>query len=402
VILFESLGHGGGIIKRESIIAVLLILSIALPLSADTAFATNTTSTNSSLVKTNTTHAVTATTTSTNLTTAAKTTTQAAGSPTTTTQPSFTRSQINTAAASVTNFVGINHRLPSYVTISSYQVTMPQFLKLITANLLNINKGLNTPVTLKTVTSPSNTTETVKNGNILESEYLTLAQTIQTTISSTGKAPSYVNSSLGKIKFDNLVYTYSKILNFQNTNQRLPTYVSVKPWTIITASNVTEGNINLRPVYIVSDNINNLQTDTARVNALISALTKLGIKAYSEGIGPQTHLNVLSNSNVPKNALIVEIAGGADAGCLLEKGSTWYKNLLGTRKDFIALTAGATKITGLAWLPRSHDDNYDPASFTGIAHPDQYLLKNGYHYFEGLTNTNMAQLAQSIYSVAAS
>ena len=229
---------------------MLLVLTIALPLSADTAFATNTTSTNTSLIKTNTTHTVTATTTSNNLTTAAKTTTtQAAGSPaTTTTQPSFTKSQINTAAASVTNFVQTNHRLPNYVTISTHQVTMPQFLQLITANLLNINKGLNTPVTLKTVTSPVNTTETVKSGNILKSEYLTLAQTIQTSISSTGKAPSYVNSSLGKIKFDNLVYSYSKILNFQNTNQRLPNYVSVTPWTSISTTTPTTTTTNVQSI----------------------------------------------------------------------------------------------------------------------------------------------------------
>src|SRR5690606_27465777 len=111
---------------------------------------------------------------------------------------------------------------------------------------------------------------------------------------------------------------------------------------------------------------------------------------------------VLTDKNVPKNALIVEIAGGACAGTIWEKGTTWYKNLAGNKKVFIAFTSGATKITGLSWLPRSHDDNFSPSSFKGLANPDQYLIKNGYNYFEGLTSSNISQLVQSIYNVAAS
>lgn len=405
--------------------AVLLLFTIAMPLTANAAFATtNVSAPNSSPVTptagqssgnlTNGSNQATNTPT----TTAAPATTPttdkvnssanlAAGSPqgatTVSPQVSFTSDQINSASSKVKSFVETNHRLPSYVTINNYQVGMPQFLELMAENLLNINSGLKTSVTLKTVNSPSNPTETVKTGNILQSEYQSLAQSIKSAVTSTGSAPNYISSSLGQIRFESLVYTFSKILNYQATNQRLPSYVSVTPWTTQNGTTPSEGGSGiLRPVYIVSDNINGLSTDTARINAIISALAKLGIKAYNYGIGPQTHLTVLSNSNVPKNALIVEIAGGADAGAIYEKESTWYKNLLGTKKDFIAFTSGATKITGLAWLPRAHDDNYDPASFTGIAHPDQVLLNNGYHYFEGLTSTNIAQLAQAIYNVATS
>ena len=114
------------------------------------------------------------------------------------------------------------------MTISNTEITMPQFLQLITTNLLNINKELTTPLNLQNVETPSNYTETVKTGEILETEYLKIAQSIQTTITGTGTAPSYINSSLGKINFNNLVYTFSKILNFQNNNNRLPSYVSVE------------------------------------------------------------------------------------------------------------------------------------------------------------------------------
>ena len=410
--------------------AVLLLCIIALPFSAGTAFAANTNLTNTTTTPNlvnvtekntssinNTKGTVnpvvkTSTNNSTKNATVNNTAVQSSSNKSaarTLSNVSFSQAQINSAAIKVTTFVQTNHRLPNYVTISNTEVTMPQFLQLLTTNLININKGLNTPVKLTNVQNTTNATETIKNGNILKSEYLNIAQSIETSIASTGKAPSYINTSLGKINFNNLVYTFSKILNFQNTNNRLPNYVSVTSWTNITnASTVPEG-VDLRPVYIVSDNINNLQADTARINALISDLAQLGIKAYNMGIGPQMHDSVLSNPNIPKNAVIVEIAGGADAGCILEKGSTWYKNLLGTKTDFLAITAGATStiggyinndITGLAWLPRASDDDYDSASFTGIAYPAQYLLNNGIHYYAGLTNNNMVQCAEAIYNVA--
>ncbi len=400
--------------------AVLLLCTIALPFSVGTAFAANTTQTNTNttpniinntennITTINNTTTVnpiiktTATNTSTKNTTINNSTVKsssksASGSPS---SVSFSKTQINSAAAKLVTFVQINHRLPNYVTISNTEITMPQFLQLITTNLLNINKGLNTPLNLPTAKTPSNYTETVKTGEILETEYLKIAQSIQTTITGTGTAPSYINSSLGKINFNNLVYTFSKILNFQNNNNRLPTYVSVEAWSKIIINTATsEGSAALRPVYICSDNINNVQEDNTRIDDLISALAKLGIKAYNMGLGPNTHDSILSNSSIPSNAVIVEIYGGADAGVIAEKSSTWYKDLLGNKTDFIVYTPTAENITGLAWLPRAHDDNYDPASFTGIANPAKTLLEDGIQYYYGLTTNTMTQCAEAIYNI---
>ena len=56
-------------------------------------------------------------------------------------------------------------------------------------------------------------------------------------------------------------------------------------------------------------------------------------------------------------------------------GSTSYKSIKGIRTVFSVFWPCAANITGLEFLPRAHDDNYDPVSFTGLAHPDQ----NGYN-----------------------
>ncbi len=217
-----------------------------MPFSANTAFATtNITNTTSSPSNT-TTHTVNTTNTTNKTNT---TVTKAAGSPTTTTpKVNFTSTQINSAASKVQTFVDTNHRLPNYVTINNYQVTMSQFLQLITQNTLNLNSEGTSTVTLKTVQTPPNTTDTVKTGTITKSGYLTLAQTITNYINTNGKAPSYVNSSLGKMNLQNMIYSFSKILSFQSTNQRLPNYVTVQPWTTTTSTTTTTTSSNVQSV----------------------------------------------------------------------------------------------------------------------------------------------------------
>jgi hypothetical protein len=177
--------------------------------------------------------------------------------------------------------------------------------------------------------------------------------------------------------------------NFYNTNGRLPNYISYGTLKIPIASfqeiigfqgMKINGYTGVRPVYITSDNINGQTADNGRINAIVDVLNNMGIPAYNMGLGPNSHMNVLTSSSVNKNALIVNIYGGADAGLINEMGTTWFKNLKATKKVYTLFWPPAEVITGLAFLPRAHDDNYDPSSFTGLAHPDQYLYENGYSY----------------------
>ena len=289
---------------------------------------------------------------------------------------SFTLSQINDAAARVKAFIETNHVLPNYVTIGADQVKMPEFLKLVTASLLQLNNKTTTPIALSTVAAPAYPAESVASGNIFKVNYLDIAGRVNAFIDANGVAPNYANTELGKLRYESLIYTYSKILNYYKTNNVLPNYVSVKAWSTVT-SIVTQA----RTVYITSDYINGATTDTNRINTIVNGLKALGINAINAGLGTNTHYSVLQDSSVPANALVVDIYGGADAGVIYEMGQSYYKKLVGTKKVFcVWIAPSSVDITGLAWLPRAHDDNYDPASFTGLAHPDQYLLNNGYSY----------------------
>jgi hypothetical protein len=64
----------------------------------------------------------------------------------------------------------------------------------------------------------------------------------------------------------------------------------------------------------------------------IGILKNMGIQAYNLGLGPDSHMEVLKSSSIDKNALIVDIYGGADARLIKEMGSSWYKNLKAQKK----------------------------------------------------------------------
>jgi glutamine amidotransferase-like uncharacterized protein len=149
----------------------------------------------------------------------------------TTTSKTFTMSQISTAAKTVKTYVDSNNKLPSYVTISGTQITMAQFLNLVTSDLLNVNRASTSAITLKTVSTPVKTSTSVTAGNILKTEYLKLATNINSYFNTNNRAPSYVSSSLGKISLGSAVYLYSKIMVYYAANNRLPSYVSVKNWS---------------------------------------------------------------------------------------------------------------------------------------------------------------------------
>lgn len=219
------------------------------------------------------------------------------------TSVSFTSSQINDAASRVKTFIDTNHRLPGYITISTYQVSLPQFLQLLTDNLININSGLVTSVTMKNVNNPSNPVETISSGNIYKSEYITIAQTIKTAITNNGAAPDYVNTTLGKMRYESLIYTLSKILSYQNTNQRLPNYVSVTPWT----AGVSEGSSipSSMQQYLVPTA--NCQSTNSAITSLAASITAGLTTQYSKATAifnwVRDHLSYSYYYNTKKGAL---------------------------------------------------------------------------------------------------
>ena len=140
---------------------------------------------------------------------------------------SYAPSEINDAASRVKTSYETNKKLPNYVTIRNVQVTMPQFLNLLSTDIIQTSQGSTKSIPLKNVETPSNPTGTTKGGILQKTEYINLAKETKNTIDTTGKAPNNVKTSIGQIKFQTLVYIFAKVMNFYKNNDRLPNYVIV-------------------------------------------------------------------------------------------------------------------------------------------------------------------------------
>ncbi len=144
-----------------------------------------------------------------------------------TTTPKVTVSQVTSAASSVKSFFEKNKRLPNTVTINGNSVSMPKFLNLLAATTTQINSKSTASIAIKSVSSPTKISGTIKSGNVVKSEFLTIAKKITTFINTNGRAPNYVGTKLGNMSYTKIIYMFSKIVNFYKTNKRLPNYVAM-------------------------------------------------------------------------------------------------------------------------------------------------------------------------------
>jgi len=200
---------------------------------------------------------------------------------TTTITNSYTVADIKNAAAKVKAYIEKNNCLPNYVQMGTRQVTMPEFLRLLTAGLLKVSSGSSGTIAIKSALPPVKPTADLKNGNIYKSEYLSMAGKIISFIDSNGKAPNYATSTLGKIQYESLVYMYSRIMNYYGTNKVLSNYVSMKPWQ--TTSSDPDPLIPAA-LQIYLQPTNNCQSTSPTIKVLAASITSGTSSTYQKGV----------------------------------------------------------------------------------------------------------------------
>ena len=119
---------------------------------------------------------------------------------------------------------------------------MSQFLKLEITSIKNIYAGLYTSVVLVNYGNATSPSETVTMGKLSYLNYLNLADNIESYMKTNGKAPNYQSSQVGNLRFESLVYLYSQLLNYYNVVQKLPQYITVNPWAVVTNSSTVTFN----------------------------------------------------------------------------------------------------------------------------------------------------------------
>jgi len=171
--------------------------------------------------------------------------------------PSFTNQQITQAAIDVKKFLEGNKYLPEYITINGIKVNQATFLQLLTTTTLKINNSDNTTTPLITVNQPPAGTETTTPRTLTQTEYLTMAQNIANYIIDNGRAPSTVGTVFGNIKFQSLLYLYSRALNMHETYGALPTFLAVRPWNNIPITDTNKKTITTQDITNTATEVKN-------------------------------------------------------------------------------------------------------------------------------------------------
>ena len=278
-------------VKTQAVAQDTVSTNVNQTVTASAATSTNSTSKNSVSTGTNTQNAVSTavnnsqnSVSTVNNTTSTQTQEAAAGETKTATVTSknFTVSQITDAAARVKAYIETNHKLPNYVTIGTTQVQMPEFLKLLTADLLQLNNGTTTSITLKDINGAVKPSESVKSGNLTKANYLDLAKRVNAFINSNGALPNYATSSLGKLNYQSLIYTFSKVLAFYKTDNRLPSYVTVKPWSTIGTSSSSTSTPVPASLQQYLKSTTNCQVTNSQIQALAKSITSGKTSTYDK------------------------------------------------------------------------------------------------------------------------
>jgi flagellar motor switch/type III secretory pathway protein FliN len=140
---------------------------------------------------------------------------------------SVTVEEVETAASELKNYVEIHNSLPDTIQVGSYTLTMAQFLNVLLNTTLQLDQEIYDRITINTVDDAPNPSGNVNSGNILKSEYLENAVSILNFMDTYGRAPNYGSTSLGNLRFEGLVFSFAKIIDFYKDFDRLPNYAVI-------------------------------------------------------------------------------------------------------------------------------------------------------------------------------
>lgn len=146
-----------------------------------------------------------------------------------------------------------------------------------------------------------------------------------------------------------------------------------------------------KKILLTSDNIYNYNTDLKFLNDIASILRSKGYTVTVDtNITPNAQNNNIWGNFT--NTTIICIFGGCDSGMFVDMSSNWYQYYLNLYSNQVVLgfTHTERNLANETWLERAHDDNYSPASFTGLAYPGTYLNEHGFDYIYGRNASEMA------------
>ena len=186
-------------------------------------------------------------------------------------------------AKTLKTYYANNAKLPSTVTAGGITFTVPQFLYLMSKAIDELGNSKTADIAIMdSVSAPSSSSGDSLNADLTKANYIKLANAVANFISSNKKAPVYATSTIGKVSYNDLVDSFSRILAFYgNNNNNLPNYVSYKTSSASSGSGLNEKNTikDLTP-YLKSST--NCQVNSSAIKNIVNSVTKGLTTSYAK------------------------------------------------------------------------------------------------------------------------
>lgn len=189
----------------------------------------------------------------------------------------FTNDEVINASGTVKNYVENYHKVPKTVNINGTTVNNYTYLYCVSTVVQNVYNNNTKGVDVKTFNHPQSVKDSVSSGAMGKAEYIHIADQVKVYMDQTGYVPGYAyDTSLGTYYgYENMIYTYSKILFSYQTTNTLPNTINVRPWKFIT-----------NPIYNnrTGKRFNSIQAAINDANTLNSDYIKVEKGIYTENV----------------------------------------------------------------------------------------------------------------------
>ncbi|WP_407391344.1 transglutaminase domain-containing protein [Methanobrevibacter sp.] len=140
-----------------------------------------------------------------------------------------TLKEVLAAATSFKNYYDKNNKFPNSVSVGGKSFSVQGFLYIMSEAIYQLgnSKTGNVPY-IEGVAAPNSPSgDNINSRDLTQSKYVAVAKSIASYIKTNKMAPNYASSDVGKIIYSEVVDSFSRILAFYNSNNRLPNYVTI-------------------------------------------------------------------------------------------------------------------------------------------------------------------------------
>lgn len=185
-------------------------------------------------------------------------------------------SNVLAGANSLKTYFAKNNKIPTTVSAGGITFTTPEFFYLMCQAIEELGSSKKNDLSIiYGVSEPSSPSGDDISKDLTKANYIKLAKNVADYIEKNEKAPNYGSSAIGKIIYSEMVDSFSRILAFYKSNNRLPSYVT---YTTSSTSSQSGTGLNEKNTdtnlakYLKSTT--NCQVDNAAIKKIVDSLTE--------------------------------------------------------------------------------------------------------------------------------